>query len=781
MKGAYNTGFRPYSSFDIDNKGGRDEVLFKFDTKNETTLTVILSPELEFDEVCDLGKGALLSLTMGNLPIAVFLQPYFTISGEASVGANLGVTLNEYNTYQVAKQGLLPKITRLKERFELELLGDLSSKISGDFFVGLGLRVDFRIFGRKDLSVGVGPEFGFHAVGEVGAYLIEGNETATSDYEALEENHVALSGKAQLSGYVDATFFKEVKEPWHETLAEFTFFEQCYYLLPSFYNTRYESNSGQIEARTTVGRDLLFETKVGIAAYRDGKVQHYGQGYSYHFARDFYDSNPICESFNEEPGVEYWTYIKLGNDYVKGVLLDDDSLRKILIKFYQDTDGDNWTSNYGWCTEWPIDGWEGVKIVRDSISGKVSHLDLFLSGYNVAGHGDLSGCEALRSISITGNPIESLNLSDCINLIGNTPYDRGLEIRDNPNLESLDVSGCTSLDVLVCYNDALTSLDVSGSAIKDLGCWDCPLTSLDLSGCTSLETLACVNIPLTSLDISDCTSLKTLNCYNTYIPSLDLSEHPSLDVLWCVLNPLLASIDASACVDLWAFSCNQNNQLTTVNLSGCTALADIKVSDNPQLATINLSGCTAITELSSFDISNNPRLESLNLSGCTALETGVSTFVVAHPQLTAVDLSGCTKLKSLGFSDTQLASLDVSSCTALYSLDCGDNQLTSLNVAGCTALQSLYCDGNQLTSLHAEGCTALRVLDCRHNPMTQVISAFYQSIPSFSCDKRYTYFTREVKIGDEYITRYYWKYNYANHHGWYYPDEPKSGYMYAGN
>jgi len=65
--------------------------------------------------------------------------------------------------------------------------------------------------------------------------------------------------------------------------------------------------------------------------------------------------------------------------------------------------------------------------------------------------------------------------------------------------------------------------------------------------------------------------------------------------------------------------------------------------------------------------------------------------------------------------------------------------------------------------------------------MTQMISAFYQSIPSFSCDKRYTYFTREVKIGDEYITRYYWKYNYADHHGWYYPDEPKAGYMYAGN
>jgi len=42
-----------------------------------------------------------------------------------------------------------------------------------------------------------------------------------------------------------------------------------------------------------------------------------------------------------------------------------------------------------------------------------------------------------------------------------------------------------------------------------------------------------------------------------------------------------------------------------------------------------------------------------------------------------------------------------------------------------------------------------------------MISAFYQSIPSFSCDKRYTYFTREVKIGDEYITRYYWKYNYG--------------------
>ena len=136
----------------------------------------------------------------------------------------------------------------------------------------------------------------------------------------------------------------------------------------------------------------------------------------------------------------------------------------------------------------------------------------------------------------------------------------------------------------------------------------------------------------------------------------------------------------------------------------------------------------------------------------------------------AGDLSGCTALKRLACYKNQLSSLNVSDCTALEKLYCYENHLTSLNVSGCTALEWLWCNNNQLTSLNVSGCTALKWLDCKNNPITQQITAELERLEKFYYDQRYAY---------SYFDRY-WHYNYSDHHGWYYPNEPYSGYTYDG-
>ena len=58
----------------------------------------------------------------------------------------------------------------------------------------------------------------------------------------------------------------------------------------------------------------------------------------------------------------------------------------------------------------------------------------------------------------------------------------------NNQLSSLDVSGCTSLTTLNCEGNKLTSLNVSGcTALTKLRCGDNWLKSLDVSGCTALS------------------------------------------------------------------------------------------------------------------------------------------------------------------------------------------------------------------------------------------------------------------------------------------------------
>ena len=76
--------------------------------------------------------------------------------------------------------------------------------------------------------------------------------------------------------------------------------------------------------------------------------------------------------------------------------------------------------------------------------------------------------------------------------------------------------------VLTSNIDTITVLDVSGGVISDLtgiedftaltnlSCWNNQLTSLDVSGCNALTNLNCGWNQLTSLDVNQNTALTTL-------------------------------------------------------------------------------------------------------------------------------------------------------------------------------------------------------------------------------------------------------------------------------
>jgi len=77
---------------------------------------------------------------------------------------------------------------------------------------------------------------------------------------------------------------------------------------------------------------------------------------------------------------------------------------------------------------------------------------------------------------------------------------------------------------LSCYNNQLTSLDVSNNtALTDLSCYNNQLTSLDVSNNTALTGwLNCLNNQLTSLDLSNNTALFGFYCNDNLLTRLDL-------------------------------------------------------------------------------------------------------------------------------------------------------------------------------------------------------------------------------------------------------------------
>lgn len=718
VEGGINNGFRPRLRVVSDAETGKKEIFFRFDTKKETNIAIVCTPNLELDDMWNIGHGVLLSMTTGGLPVATYLQPYIASELEVTAGANMGVTFRDYNSYTIEYDGSLPKITTVEEnsteKYTMAPQFDVSSLVAGYFDIVVGVRVDFRLFGRKNLSAGIGPEVGFGAEGEVGLQLVEENKGAESVYDALKDNHVAFSGYVDVSGHLDVTFLNKEAERWRGVLASFTFAEKSFYLFPEFDDCAIEETNGTINATTTVKRDLLLPANVGIASYQDGEVKKYGKSYAYHYANDFQE-NPIKESFKDEKDTEYWTYIKFGGNYVKGEKLERSKLRHMLIQFYKDTGGDNWTRNDNWCSDKPLNQWYGVYLNESDEEDEEGDEE----DYD----------EEDVNVDIADEDIFSLELS----LIDNNLVGKG-DLSDCPELVSLELA----------YNK-LTALDVSNcTAMYELYCEDNQLTSLNLSGCKALISLDCSKNRLPSLDVWDCTALEGLSCGNNQITSLNLAGYTALQTLWCDENQL-TTLSLLGCKALESLSCEQNN-LETLDVSGLSALTHLACSGNSNLISLNLSGCKKLGYLncgnSNGDCawgcsSEGGKLTSLDLSDCenlcevdcghnqlTSLRTSyhpnLLRFDCHHNQLTSLDVSGFSALEWLDCQNNQLTSLNVTGCWALEDLDCRENQLTTLDVSGLEALAFLDCTNNQLTSLNASGCSGLHNTSLRlgANPLT---------------------------------------------------------------
>jgi hypothetical protein len=153
-------------------------------------------------------------------------------------------------------------------------------------------------------------------------------------------------------------------------------------------------------------------------------------------------------------------------------------------------------------------------------------------------------------------------------------------------LTSLDVSQNTALRKLYCHENQLTSLNISGAtALTDLNCTVNQLTSLDVSNNTSLTELNCIMNQLTSLDLSNNTALDYLNCYGNQLTSLDVSQNTALRTLYCYENQL-TSLDLSNNTALTHLGC-RTNELTSLDVSN-TALISLHLNPNPNLTCIKV-------------------------------------------------------------------------------------------------------------------------------------------------------------------------------------------------
>jgi Leucine-rich repeat (LRR) protein len=208
---------------------------------------------------------------------------------------------------------------------------------------------------------------------------------------------------------------------------------------------------------------------------------------------------------------------------------------------------------------------------------------------------------------------DGITLNDSVNTLS-VEMLMSLDV-SNENISDLTgIEDFTSLLMLKCYSNPLTSIDVSNNIyLTDLRCQSNQLTSLDVSQNTALKTLFCFSNFLITLDVSSNTALTHLYSHSNQFISLDVSQNTDLYFLQCQSNQL-TTLDVSTNTALQYLYC-YSNQLTSLDISNDTILKELHCQDN-QLTSLDLrngNNTNMPTFTISFNATNNPNLYCINV------------------------------------------------------------------------------------------------------------------------------------------------------------------------
>lgn len=309
-----------------------------------------------------------------------------------------------------------------------------------------------------------------------------------------------------------------------------------------------------------------------------------------------------------------------------------------------------------------------VGIDSDStINGQVltSDIDSIISlpiiNRNISSLKGIEDFARLQSLNITGNPIDSLNISNL--------QDFWSLVASGVDLQYLNLDNTPALTLINVDSTLLDSIDVSNRPrLIEIRAEHCPnLVDIKLDNCTRLEDLFVRNSNLTTLDISTCSNLDLVRAENNAIHTTNLNNTNVSEIY--LNNNQLTQIDLSQCSNLERVFCRYN-QLTKVDVSQCPLLNTYSVGYN---------------QVDSIDISNNPVIRKIYAS---------------HNGLEYIAIHNSPNLDYLDCSHNQLSELYFQNNNNLYTLNCDSNQILGLDFREALSLQNIYARHNRLAHVN---------------------------------------------------------------------------------
>jgi len=359
-----------------------------------------------------------------------------------------------------------------------------------------------------------------------------------------------------------------------------------------------------------------------------------------------------------------------------------------------------------------------------------------------------------------------------------------LDVQSQNIADMTGIEDFTALTHLFCYQNQLTSLDVSTNLfLTQLHCGFNQLTSLDVTNNSLLYYLVFGHNQISTIDLSQNVNLSTLGCYNNQLTNLNVN-----------LNTNLANIDArSNLFNTLDFSANssitqlrvQGNQLTSLNIANGnnTNFIVFEAFNNPNLTCVqvddpsymNTNWASAIDNTATYSlhcplgetyvpdnnfenylethdasgtvvalgdptsmgngIANDDYVTTASINTVTNLDvqslgifdlTGIEDFVllenlnVGYNNLTTIDVSNNVNLKVLQVYFNNLNAIDVSNLPLLQIFHCAANNIASLDVSNNPLLALFRCQANNLTSLDVSQNPQLYQLYVNQNNLTSL-------------------------------------------------------------
>lgn len=453
------------------------------------------------------------------------------------------------------------------------------------------------------------------------------------------------------------------------------------------------------------GRRSFYPSDAGDYYYCDGKLKYLNLGGCTNLDRVYWGGLPLDTVIISGTAIGRIDYSDYGDYYAMNSILD-------CYDFAAYSDGQHDYSNV-------------IKYIDIS---NCKYIEAFYGGYQWDGefyyyqdhylksleYFNASGCTSLTNITIPSAKLSGSGL--CIS--GCTALEK-LYISGN-KLDSLDVSCCTYLNSLNCNNNNISYLNISNTAI------DRQPSSIFMEFEPGMMT--CFNNPLKTLVARNCA------ISNLRIPS-DPETGPGGDEQaeyvrqWREKYCVIETIDVTDSKNLLSLQADFQPKLRQLVLEGCDVLSGLFLT-GCRIDSLDISSCHSIVDLaidgngmSYLDASNT----KLGFAGGMIFDGNeLKTLKLANTPILMVSATS-EPYETYGMTDEDITQwrekhcvlehLDVTGCDQLTMLSVPYQHLSELHVDGCTSLAELYVNHNRFDSLDVSGCRSLSVLECMGNGM----------------------------------------------------------------